>query len=172
MTEADLSPLLSKSSPEPSKDKKDTADKTEKKEEKEKKEKKEKREKKDKEEKKEKKDKEGKKEKKRSRQEMEEEEDEIEEQVVEQTKSNGVEESAAAKKEKSKLKNGHVMLHFLLPANLQDGKVKKRKIAEAEEAVEKVVPDDGLDKKALNKLERKKAKLEGRAERKAKKARL
>lgn len=80
MTEADLSPLLSKGSPEPKK-KKD---------------------------KKEKKDKSEKKEKKRSRKEMEEEEDEVEEKLVQQAKSNGVEESAEVKKHKDKSKKDKV----------------------------------------------------------------
>src|SRR5579859_7013439 len=73
MTEADLTPLLSKPSPESKKDKKD------------------------------------KKEKKRSRKEMEDEEDEIEDKVVQQTKTNGVEESPATKNEKSKSKKDKVL---------------------------------------------------------------
>ena len=83
MTEADLSPLLSKPQSE------------------------EKSEKKEKESKKDKKDKKEMKEKKRSRKEMEE-EDQAEENVVQQTKSNGAENSAATKKGKSKLKSDHV----------------------------------------------------------------
>jgi hypothetical protein len=75
MTETDLSPLLSKPSPDGKKDKKD---------------------------------KNGKKDKKRSRKEMEDEEDEVEEGVVEKRKSNGVEESAETKKEKSKDKKDKV----------------------------------------------------------------
>jgi hypothetical protein len=58
--------------------------------------------------KKDKKEKKEKKEKKRSRKEMEEEEEEAEEKVVEQSKSNGVEESASTKKEKSKSKKDKV----------------------------------------------------------------
>lgn len=81
MTEADLSPLLSKPSPSQ-------------------REKKKKKEKKDKEESKSK--------KKRSREELEEEEDEIEEKVIKQTKSNGVDETPAAKKEKTKIQDSHV----------------------------------------------------------------
>ena len=92
MTEADLSPLLSKPQSEEKKDKE--------KKDKEKKEKKDKKDKKEKDE--------DKKDKKRSRKEMEEEEDEIEEKVAKQTKSNGVQESAATKKEKSKLKPDRV----------------------------------------------------------------
>jgi hypothetical protein len=72
MTEADLSPLLSKPTPDGKKDNKD---------------------------------KDGKKNKKRSRKEMEDEEDQVDETVVEQSKSNGVEESAETKKEKSKDKH-------------------------------------------------------------------
>lgn len=104
MTEADLSPLLSKPSPEGKKEKKEKKDKKDKsgKDKKDKKDKKskDKKEEKDKDGKK----KDGKKEKKRSRKEMEDEEDEIEDKVLDQTKSNGVEESAATKKEKSKFK--------------------------------------------------------------------
>jgi len=140
MTEAELLPLLSTSH---------SAKKSEKKGKKEKKEKK--------------------KEKKRSRDEMEEEEEEVEDQVVQQTKSNGVEESTATKKEKSKVKSDHVCPQQLTSSDCQDGKKKKRKIAEAEDVVKKVTKDDGLDKKAERKLEKKKAKLEARAAKKAKK---
>ena len=85
MTEADLTPLLSKPSPESKKDKKD------------------------------------KKEKKRSRKEMEDEEDEIEDKVVQQTKTNGVEESPATKKEKSKSKKDKVpKTYILLPKTGSD----------------------------------------------------
>ena len=84
MTEADLSPLLSKPSPstkEQKKKKKDTKE--------------------DKDELK------GK--KKRSRTELEDEEDEIEEMVVEQANSNGVHETPAVKKEKAKIAESHVL---------------------------------------------------------------
>jgi hypothetical protein len=80
MTEADLSPLLSKPSSEREKDKKEKKDKD-------------------------KKQKHGEKEKKRSRKEMEDEDDEVEEKVISQTKSNGL---AAPKTEKSKSKKDHV----------------------------------------------------------------
>jgi hypothetical protein len=164
MTEADLSPLLSKPTPEQKdkdKDKKEKKDKKDKKEKKDKKDKKDKKEKKDKKDK----DKEGKKEKKRSRQEMEEEEDEIEDKVIEQVKSNGVEESTETKKRKSKPVAPRS--HFY--ADIQDGKHKKRKIVEAEEATSKVVDDSfELDEKSRRKLERKKAKQEARAARKGK----
>jgi hypothetical protein len=80
LTEADLSPLLSKPSPESKKEKKDKKDK---------------------------------KDKKRSRKEMEEEEEEIEDKVVEQSKTNGVEESSATKKEKSKTKKEKVSISYL-----------------------------------------------------------
>ena len=80
MTEADLTPLLSKPSPESKKDKKEKKEK---------------------------------KEKKRSRKEMEDEEDEVEDKVVEQTKTNGVEESPATKKEKSKSKKEKVLRSYL-----------------------------------------------------------
>ena len=143
MTEAELSPLLSTA---PSEKKSEKKEKTEKKEKKEKK-----------------------KEKKRSRNEMEEEEEEVEDKVVEQAKSNGVEESAATKKEKSKVKSDHVCTRPTHSSDCQDGKKKKRKIAEAEEVVEEVMKEDGLDKKAERKLEKKKAKLEARAAKKAKK---
>jgi hypothetical protein len=82
MTEADLSPLLSKPSP-TQEEKKKKKDKVEDKED-------------------------SKKNKKRSRKELEAEEDEIEEQVIKQTKSNGVSESPAAKKEKAKIAESHV----------------------------------------------------------------
>ena len=154
MTEAELSPLLSKPSPEGKKDKKE----------------KDKKEKKDKEKKKDKKENDGKVEKKRSRKDMEDEEDEIEDKVIKQTKSNGVEESAAAKKEKSKFKKDHVDPLVNAYTDLQDGKQKKRKIAEAEEAAEATVKEDGLDEKARRKLEKKQAKQESRAAKKAKKA--
>jgi len=97
MTEAELSPLLSKTNNEGKEKKKDKKDK------KEKKEKKEKDKDKDKEEKKKKKD------KKRSRSELEEEEDEVEDAVVEQSKSNGVKESETTKKSKSKDKKDPVL---------------------------------------------------------------
>ena len=150
MTEAELSPLLSKPSPDEKKDKKEKKDKEKKKEKK--------------------KDKDGKVEKKRSRKDMEDEEDEIEEKVVKQTKSNGVEESAATKKEKLKFKKDHVDPLLKACADLQDGKQKKRKIAEAEDSAEAAVKDDGLDEKARRKLEKKQAKEEARAAKKAKKA--
>lgn len=147
MTEADLSPLLSKPSPEGKKEKKEKKDK------------------KDKKEKDSKKGKDGKKEKKRSRKEMEEEESEVEDEVVEQTKFNGVEEKAAAKKEKSKFKeDAAVNPRLYYYADWQNGKQKKRKIEEAEQVTEE------LSAKAQRKLERKQAKLESRAEKKAKKA--
>ena len=140
MTEAELSPLLSTAPSEKKSEKKEKKEKTEKKE------------------------------KKRSRNEMEEEEEEVEDKVVEQAKSNGVEESAATKKEKSKVKSDHVCTQPTHSSDCQDGKKKKRKITKAEEVVEEVTKEDGLDKKAERKLEKKKAKLEARAARKAKKA--
>jgi hypothetical protein len=92
MTEADLSPLLSKPTPtkeEKKKKKKDKEDKEDPKKES----------------------------KKRSRKELEEEEDEIEEKVVKQTKSNGVVESAATKKEKARIAENYVpaLPHFSFP---------------------------------------------------------
>ena len=101
---------------------------------------------------------------------MEDEEDEIEDKVIKQTKSNGVEESAAAKKEKSKSKKDHVDPLLNTYADLQDGKQKKRKIAEAEEALEAPVKEDRLGEKVRRKLEKKQAKQEARAAKKTKKA--
>jgi outer membrane biosynthesis protein TonB len=84
MTEADLSPLLSKPTPTKEEKKKKKKGKKEDKEEPKKES------------------------KKRGRKELEEEEDETDEKVVKQTKSNGIAESAAAKKEKAKIAKNHV----------------------------------------------------------------
>jgi nucleolar protein 58 len=84
MTEADLSPLLSKPSPTQEEKKKKKKDKTEDKEDSQKK-------------------------KKRSRKELEDDEDEIAEQMIKQTKSKSVSESAATKKEKTKIAENHVL---------------------------------------------------------------
>lgn len=150
MTEADLSPLLSRPSPEGKKEKKDKKDKSGK-------------------DKKEKKEKDGKKEKKRSREDMESEEDEIDNSVVDKTKSNDVDGKKKAKKEKSKPKKDRVTWRPQTLADQQDEKGKKRKISEAEDTADKISDDGELDSKALRKLEKKKAKQEARAAKKARK---
>jgi len=84
MTETDLSPLLSKPSPSTAEEKKKKKGKKEVQDE-------------------------SKGKKKRSRTELEDEEDEIEKVVVERTESNGVHETHAAKKKKSKIAESHVL---------------------------------------------------------------
>ena len=84
MTETDLSPLLSKPSPSTGEEKKKKKGRKEGKDE-------------------------SKDKRKRSRTELEDDEDEIQEAVVEQTESNGVHETHAAKKKKSKIAESHVL---------------------------------------------------------------